>query len=129
MKNPTMVYRSPATKPHTTIVDRKSGKTYEHKVVDNVPEEEGGTSELDAALADGWYGSPKEAIAAAGESIPTLTPEAPPVDDNSPPTRAEMEQKAFELGVVFDSNMKDKTLKKKISEAIETSKQSSGEFL
>ena len=125
MKTPTMVYRSPASLPKNAITDRKTGKTYEHQVVDAEPEEEGGTSALDDALSSGWYGSPKEAIAAADGK----TPEAPVPDDNAPPTRAELEEKAFELGVVFDDKMKDKTLKKKISEAIETNKQDSGEFL
>lgn len=117
-----MVYRSPGKSAEKRI-ERSSGKSYDYKVVD--ADEEGA---LEAAFEDGWHGSPKEAVAAV-DNIPTLTPAAPPPDDNAPPTRAEMEEKAFELGVVFDDKMKDKTLKKKISEAIETRKESSGEFL
>ena len=119
MKNPTMVYRSPATKVSTTCVDRKTGKTYEHQVVDA-----GEEGVIEAALAAGWYGSPKEAIAAGDK-----TSEEVPVDDNAPATRGEMEEIAADLGVVFDSKMKDKTLMKKINEAIETRNQPSGEFL
>ena len=125
MTQATMVYRSPATKPHTTCVDRKTGQTYETKVVDAEPAEEGGKSELDQALESGWYGSPAEAIDAATGKV---EPE-PAVDFNAPPTRAELEQKASELGVVFDDKMKDKTLSKKINQVIETHNQPMGEFL
>ena len=41
-----------------------------------------------------------------------------PVDDVSPPTRAEMEQKAKELGLRGIHLMKDDTLAKKIAEAL-----------
>jgi hypothetical protein len=119
MKQPTMVYRSPATKISTTCVDRATGKTYEHQVID--ADEEGA---VEAALAAGWYGSPKEAIA-AGDKVP----EAPRVDPNAPPTRAELETKANELGVVFDADTDDLLLGLMIEEAIETRGQDMGEFL
>jgi hypothetical protein len=128
MKQPTMVYRSPATKPHNTCVDRKTGKTYEHKVVDGASEADE-QSEVDQALESGWFGSPAEAIAASEIPVLTETVNTSIPSDDAPPTRAELEEKANELGVVFDSKMKDKTLLKKIKQAIETREQPIGEFL
>jgi len=40
------------------------------------------------------------------------------VDDNAAPTRAELEQKATELGIKFDGRTGDKTLLKRIEEAL-----------
>lgn len=47
------------------------------------------------------------------------TPKEPVVEiDNAPPTRAEMEAKATELGIKFDGRSSDKTLLAKIEEAL-----------
>lgn len=50
-------------------------------------------------LADGWFDTVGEAIAAPA------VPKAPPDDDTKPPTRAEIEQKLGELGVTFDKRL------------------------
>ena len=75
---------------------------------------------LEQAIADGWHVSLPAAVEAwrspPVRAIPPLTPE--PVDDNAPPTRAEMEQKARELGIKFDGRTSDKTLLRKIEEAL-----------
>ena len=46
-----------------------------------------------------------------------LEPEPEPVDDNAPPTRAEMEQQAALLGIDVDRRWSDKTLLAKIAAA------------
>lgn len=64
-------------------------------------------SEQDAALADGWALSTPEALEqkAAAEA-----PKPAESDDSAPPTRAELEQKATELGIKFDGRTGDKKL-------------------
>ena len=75
---------------------------------------------MSKAIADGWHPTLPAAVEAwrspPVRAIPPLTPE--PVDDNAPPTRAEMEQKARELGIKFDGRTGDKTLLRKIEEAL-----------
>jgi hypothetical protein len=39
-------------------------------------------------------------------------------EDNAPPTRAELETKARELGLKFDGRTSDKTLLRRITQAI-----------
>ena len=41
-----------------------------------------------------------------------------PEDDNAPPTRAELQAKATELGIKFDGRTSDKTLLAKIDAAM-----------
>ena len=62
---------------------------------------------LSAALADGWHESP----AATSKAV-----EIPP--DEAPPTRAELEQKATELGIKWDGRWGDKRLSDAISAAL-----------
>ncbi len=87
----------------------------------------------DAALADGWHTCQEDAKAAfeAAEAAEAeriavkLKAEeiaASPVvskpdldDDTAPPTRAELEQKATELGVEFSPNIGDKKLAERIA--------------
>lgn len=73
-----------------------------------------------AALADGWSETAADARA-AGTPPPiaaALEPEAP-ANDNAPPTRAELEAKATELGIAFRSNTSDKALSDRIAAALE----------
>lgn len=63
--------------------------------------------EFDAAKADGWH-LDQYAAKGAHESKPDVVP------DDAPPTRAELEQKATELGIKFDGRWGDK----KLSDAI-----------
>lgn len=90
MNFPTLVYRTPGT--HFSATG-----TYDYRgVVD--------AKELDAALADGWFRSLPEAI--AGEHAE--------VENDSAPTRVELETKAVELGIKFDGRTTDKSLAEKI---------------
>lgn len=60
-------------------------------------------------LSDGWYMS----IADHQEPVVEQAPE-----DNSPPTRKELELKADELGVWYDGRTSDKKLLERITEAL-----------
>ena len=64
-----------------------------------------------AALADGWHLIMPEAVAAVSKS-------AAPEDDEAPPTRAELEAKATELGIKFDGRTTDAKLGEKIAAAL-----------
>lgn len=99
MKNATMVYKHPGK-------HKIHGNRFDFKIVEADPEEENGDSELDAALADGWFKTTPEAL----EGVPS---------DGEMPTRAELEEKANELGISYPSNIKDATLLAKINEALE----------
>ena len=62
--------------------------------------------EVSAYLADGWYLTTPEAKAAhEARSAPVVVH-----DDDAPPTRAELEQKAAELGIKADGRWSDKRL-------------------
>jgi hypothetical protein len=75
----------------------------------------------EAALADGWHETTtaaKEAYEAEKAAPPAPpAPEPLPVDaaEASAPTRAELEQKAAELGIDFDGRTGDKKLAEKIA--------------
>lgn len=86
--------------------------------------------DLDAALADGWFldqyaaKAAHEAAALAAQPAPAAgagdagaDAAAVPADD-APPTRAELEQKAAELGVKFDGRVSDKTLAQRIADKL-----------
>lgn len=64
------------------------------------------------ALADGWFVTPD--LAAASLALPPIDTPA----EDAPPTRAELEAKATELGIKFDGRTADKTLAAKIAEAL-----------
>lgn len=78
--------------------------------------------ELAAALADGWFEDPNEADAfgkAEAAKAAALVGQAGGTSDTTePPTRAELEQKATELGVKFDGRVSDKTLAERIAAAL-----------
>lgn len=82
--------------------------------------------ELDAALADGWFLDQYAAKAAALAAQPAAAAGAGDAGANAavvpadaaPPTRAELEQKAAELGVKFDGRVSDKTLAERIAAAL-----------
>lgn len=73
--------------------------------------------ELEAALAGGWHKTTPEALDAAKPKASTATTTAV-LDDNAPPTRAELEQKARELRVDFAPNIGDKKLAERIEAAL-----------
>lgn len=80
-------------------------------------------AEMQAALAAGYRLTLPEAVEAfrnpAPVSVSPLSGPAPDVPaDDAPVTRAELEQKAAELGIRFDGRTGDKTLMKRIEEAL-----------
>lgn len=74
---------------------------------------------LDVALAGGWHMTTPEAKAAAEKpaSINLASSTAIPYD-SAPPTRAELEQKARELGIDFAPSIGDKKLAERIDVAL-----------
>lgn len=121
---PAILYQSPG--PHK----KPGGGTY--RIVGIKTQEE-----LDAKLLAGWFASSAEAIEAAGDKATTpkrvaewrlkakakktkkRRPSKPlgwkqpvpvPVIEDAPPTRAELETKAKELGIRFDGRTRDKKL-------------------
>ena len=100
MKTPTMVLRFPGK-------HQFQDGCYDWLIVDE--------SEVEAALKDGWYRT-KEEAKAAYEAVPVV-PVAEPASDAAP-TRAELEQKAKELGLKFDGRTTDKKLAALIAEKV-----------
>lgn len=64
--------------------------------------------EYDRLISAGWYATVPEALAGRHEH---------PIDD-SPPTRAELEAKATELGLKFDGRNSDAGLSRMIAAAL-----------
>lgn len=99
---PTIVYK--ASGPHQRL-----GGTFDYKGVNT-------QEEFDAAIEAGWYATLEEAIAPKRiQEQKDPTPE--PANDGAP-TRAELEQKANELGLKFDGRTGDKKLGEMIAEAL-----------
>lgn len=101
MKNPTMVLRYPGSK-----AQLQDG-SYDYLIVE--------AEDVEAALVDGWYRTAAEAKEAGTPKV-----EAPvevPADD-TPPTRAELEQKAAEIGLKVDGRWSDKKLGEAIAAAL-----------
>jgi hypothetical protein len=80
-------------------------------------------------VAEGWCTSKADALApksAAKPPVPVAAASAVAVapaldvsvDDDAPPTRAELEAKAAELGIKVDKRWSDKTLGERIESAI-----------
>lgn len=76
--------------------------------------------EMQAALADGWYRTVDAAFAALeAESVIEEVAEAlEAIDDVSPATREELEQKARELGIGFNARTTDAVLAQRIAERV-----------
>ena len=91
MEFPRFVFRNGG--PH-----QRAGGFYDHFVVEN-------EAEYVAALKAGWFATLPEAI-------------NPPPADDAPPTRAELEAKANELGIEFSPNIGDKKLLERIQAAL-----------
>lgn len=69
--------------------------------------------QLSAALADGWFRSVEEAIEGKRRD-----PAPQELQDNSAPTRAELEQKARQIGLQYDGRIGDRKLAAMISEKL-----------
>jgi hypothetical protein len=97
---PRMIYRAGGT-------EEIHGGRFETRIVNDVDEQ-------DAALIDGWSLT-TDAAAIAAKPLPVETALVGP-DDNAPPTRAELEQKASELGIEFSPRLGDAKLAERIAE-------------
>lgn len=95
MSFPTLVYKSPGN--HFG----PNGSTYNYVGVTD-------QEELDKRLAEGWC------LTLLG----AVTGEVEEVEDDSAPTREELEAKATELGIKFDGRTTDGALSKKIDAAL-----------
>ena len=93
-----MLYRCPG--PHEV-----HGGKFDHTVVDD--------SEIEAAVADGWFLTTPEAKDARAASLRPVEPA------ELVASRAELEQKATELGLKFDGRTGDKKLSHLIAAALE----------
>lgn len=94
---PTLVYKGHG--PHS-----RAGGTYDYTAAND-------QEELDAKLADGWFTTLPEAINAHDNPVVKS-------DDNTPPTRKELEAKAKELAIKFDKKTTDAELSAAITAAL-----------
>lgn len=92
------------------------GVTFDYIIVSSAEEEK-------AARAAGWQDF-ADAIAPKAEepAPPASNVQAPPPGDDAPPTRAELEVKAKELGIEFSPNIGDKKLGERIQAALDAQK-------
>lgn len=107
MDTPTLVYRSPGS--HFA----HAGATYDYAPAV-------GAQELEAKLAAGWHPTLEAAVAAGKKPTVKTSPipgEKAIPDDNAPPTRAELEAKANEMGLQFDGRISDSKLRKLVESA------------
>ena len=100
---PTIVYRTPG--PHK----KPRGKTYAYR---GAADQEA----FDALIAKGWSASYEEAVSKLDKKPKAKAVE---IDEVSSPTREELESKAKELGVSFNSRTSDITLSDRITAALE----------
>lgn len=119
MDYPAFVYRCPGA--HFG----PDGTTYDALGVNN-------DEQMRAALVNGWQknlvqaveiylNSEKgnEPVVAVGENVAVAeSEEIAAVDDNTPPTREELEQKATALGIKFDGRTTDRKLLERIEEVL-----------
>lgn len=98
MDFPRLVFKCPG--PHAY-----AGGTYDHKLVKSI-------DQFDAANSEGWFATLPEAIEGKVSGQDEAAPKAAHADpapeaatDDAPPTRAEMKQKAQELGLTFANNI------------------------
>lgn len=105
---PTIMYRVPG--PHR----KPRGGTYAYRGADD-------QEAFDALLAKGWFPSYDEAVAGkvASKAIKAEASVEEAIDDESAPTRDELEAKAKELGISFNARTSDKKLSERIAEALE----------
>lgn len=96
---PRMIYR--AGGPHDC-----EGVMCDYRVIDSA-------QAFEAAQAEGWRLTHTEAAEAAKPEPGESADDAP--DDDAPPTRAEMLQKAAELGIKVDGRWSDKRLAEAIA--------------
>jgi len=98
---PRMLYRHPGR-------EQMHGSTFDTRIVAD-------EAEQDDAMFHGWHLTTSAAKEAATQPVASV---APVVDDNAPPTRDELKQKATELGIEFPSNIPTDKLSALIEEAL-----------
>ena len=96
MEFPVLVYKDGGT-------IQRAGGFYSHKTVYD-------DADFALALLDGWFATLPEAIEGKNAEDDA--------EDLSAPTRADLEQKATELGIRFDGRTTDKGLSARIAEAL-----------
>ena len=99
MEFPRLVYKAPGP-------NSMQGGTYASMLVTD-------HEELKDSFRKGWFATLPEAV----EGKHVIDDETE-LDDDAPPSREEMEEKARELGIKFDGRTGDKTLLKRINEAL-----------
>lgn len=102
---PTIVYRSPG--PHRG----PRGTTFDYLGVDD----EAG---MTAALSEGWHKTIDAALG-VGKVIAAAEVLDDAIDEISPATRKELEQKAKQIGVKFNARTRDEVLAERIAEALD----------
>ena len=103
MEYPAFVYRK-ADKA------RQDGSKFETLLVHN-------DDERQIALEEGWADDVLQALSSKQKPVVVNEPVRVP-DDDAPPTRAELESKATELGLKFDGRTSDRKLGLMIAEAL-----------
>lgn len=98
----TMIYRYPGD-----MVTLEDGRRYDFKVIDD-----------DAELEHGWHFTYWEARDSYEAAKHIDDDYAPPVEDDVPATRDELEAKAKELGIGYNSRTSDDTLLQRINEKL-----------
>lgn len=108
MNFPALVYKSPGGYSYP-----KTKKTYSVASVET-------EQELSEKVAQGWFATREEALGLVVAPVVQVVemPESPKTEDYEP-TRAELEQKATELGIKFDGRTSDKKLLKLITEGLQ----------
>lgn len=106
MDFPRLLYRCPG--PHS-----KRGHTYATRGCNDI-------AEFKHFSDQGWFASFEEAIVGnhMADVIEAVEAADAAIDEITPPTREEMEQKAKELGLSFNSRTSDKVLAQRIADAV-----------
>ena len=84
-------------------------KRYQYRAVED-------EAERQLMLKEGWLATKEEAC---GFAAPKVVEKVVPVEDDTPPTREELEQMAKDLDIKFDGRTSDKKLIALIGEKVE----------
>ena len=85
------------------LVYRKNGKEVIHESAND-------EAQFDELIAAGWFENVPDALAVKEVIQNTKVIADPVIDDNAPPTRAELEIQAKSMGIKFDGRISDKKL-------------------
>lgn len=107
--HPKMLYRFPSKGENSILLE---GATYDTRVVGDADAEA-------AAVGDGWCATWPEANANHAANMSAMQAAQAAADAAAAPNRAELEQKATELGIKFDGRTSDKKLSDLIAATLE----------